>query len=333
MENLVNKAVLFDYFSGKVTPLQKKMIENWLAESANRADYYQWLNEWELANLQSTADWQQAFARTASRVNAPFQIIRPDDDEPTEIPHQRPWLLGNWRPWLVAATLVLMLGGWLFRDAIRYQTVRTGYGETRALTLTDGSTITLNANSSVRFARWFGQSARRVYLTGEADFTVRHLPDHQPFVVSTAKGLNVTVLGTEFTVLSRSRKTQVVLRSGKVALTMAQQAGKPPLMMRPGDLVTLGPAGQLAKRQTPHPEAAADWKQHRFTFEQTSLREVAALLEENYGLSVVIETPELASRTVSGSFPARDADEVLKLMAELLQINYSHTNNRVIFSE
>lgn len=343
MENLVNKTILFDYFSGKVTPLQKKRIENWLTEPANRANYYQWLNEWELANLQTTTDWQQAFARTNGRVNAPFRVVHPDETD-EEAPRQRLWRGNARRPWLVAATLLLMLGGWVFRDTIRYRTVRTGFGETRALTLTDGSAVTLNANSSVRFARFgFGRSlpgigriaplARRVFLTGEADFSVKHLTDHQSFVVSTPKGLNVTVLGTEFTVLSRNRKTQVVLRSGKVALTMAQQAGKPPLMMRPGDLVTLDPAGQLTKQQTAHPEAAVAWKNHRFTFEQTSLREVAALLEENYGLSVNIETPELASRTVSGSFPARDADEVLKLMAELLQINYTHTNNRVTFTE
>lgn len=339
MEHIINKAVVFDYFSGNVTPLQKKSVELWLAEANNRAYYYQWLHEWELAHPQTNTDWQQAFERTAGRLSEPFLKVQPG--EPID---RRSWLSwGGWKPWLMAATLVLVLvlGSWLFRNPLRYQTVRTGYGETRTLTLSDGSVVTLNANSSVRYPRfgfghgWLAASTntRTVQLTGEADFSVRHLPNHQQFVVTTPKGLQVTVLGTEFTVMSRARKTQVVLRSGKVELTLAQRASQQPLTMRPGDLVTLGRGDKLALRRTAHPEAAVAWKNHRFTFEQTSLREVAALLEENYGLTVVIDNPDLASRTVSGSFPARNADEILKLMAELLEINYIRDNNRVTFTD
>ena len=31
MEELIHKALVFDYFSGKASPLQKKSIEAWLA--------------------------------------------------------------------------------------------------------------------------------------------------------------------------------------------------------------------------------------------------------------------------------------------------------------
>gem|GEM_PF-3717025 len=96
-----------------------------------------------------------------------------------------------------------------------------------------------------------------MHLTGEADFRVCHLPNHQHFVVLTPKGLNVTVLGTEFTVPGRPRKTQVALRSGRVEPTLAQKVEQPPLTMQPGDVVVLEPTGQFARRRIRNPEAVA----------------------------------------------------------------------------
>ena len=348
METIITKAVLFDYFSGRVSPIQKKSVESWLALQNNRELYYEWLHEWERQHQQTPIDWEAAFEQTTRRINGPTVDAPKDADVPLawwqRITH------GTGRVWQLAASVVMVLGlgGWLFRDTLLYQTVRTDFGETRSLTLPDGSAVTLNANSSLRYPRWFGiqafkignrttpmlndQRARTVELTGEADFSIRHLPDHQQFVVRTPKGLTVTVLGTEFTVFSRERHTRVALRSGRVQLTMPQRS-QLPLMMRPGDLVTLSQQGRLTLVRTAHPEALAAWKDHRFTFEQTSLREIADILHEDYGLTVTIENSQLASRTISGSFPARNANEVLQLVAQLLQINYSREDNRVSFTD
>ncbi|MFD2570492.1 FecR family protein [Spirosoma soli] len=355
MEDIVNKAVLFDYFSGRVSPLQKKSVEHWLSELSNRELYYQWLHEWELERLQTNTNWQPMFEKTAHRIHH-----TPPESPPAEEQRPASWSLsrtGEWmrRHGLLAASvvLVLMAASWWFRDVLLYKTVQTSFGETRRLTLPDGSVVILNANSTLRFARWFGsswlpnptsfgkqrtdaaqaiQQQRTVELTGEADFAVRHLPDQQRFVVLTPKGLNVTVLGTQFTVYSRERATRVALRSGRVELT-TRQPTRSPLIMNPGDLVTLNRQGKLALTRTAHPEAMAAWVDHRFEFERTSLREVAQLLHENYGLTVTIANAQLASRTISGSFTARNANELLQLISQLLQVNYIRENDRVSFTD
>jgi ferric-dicitrate binding protein FerR (iron transport regulator) len=158
------------------------------------------------------------------------------------------------------------------------------------------------------------------------------MPDLQRFVVVTPKGLNVIVLGTQFTVFSRERGTRVALRSGSVQLTTTQKTTSP-LIMRPGDLATLNRQGKLALTRMAHPEVMASWKNHRFEFEQTALREIADMLHENYGLTVTIDKPQLASRTISGSFTARSANELLQLVAQLLQINYIRENDKVSFTD
>jgi len=342
MEDIINKAVVFDYFSGRVTPLQKKSVENWLSEQANRELYYLWLHEWELNSLQTNANWQVVYEKTTQRINDTSFVGAEQKLPPTTWTISRPagWVSRSRR--LAASLLVVVLAcGWLYRDGLLYRTVRTGFGETRSLLLPDGSSVALNANSVLRFPRFgFGEwtlatdpaheNPRLVELSGEADFSVRHLANHQRFVVRTARGLTVTVLGTQFTVFSRERATRVALRSGRVQLTTRQR--NTPLIMQPGDLVTLNRQGKLALTRTAHPETMAAWKNHRFDFDQTSLQELADLLHENYGLTVTISESQLASRTISGSFTAQNANELLKLIAQLLQINYIREDNRVLFT-
>ncbi|MFD1139862.1 FecR family protein [Larkinella insperata] len=329
MDELITKARFFDYFSGKATPLQKKSIETWLADPRNRERYYQWLHEWEMTNPQVVTNWQAAFDTARHRMD------QPDASDPADQPasihwwHQRFFLTG-----VLAASVLLLLsvGVWLFSDVIRYKTLETRFGETQRSILPDGSEVVLNANSRLRYPRFRFATDRRVELTGEADFSVRHLPSHQRFVVLTGKGLTVQVLGTQFTVLSRGERTRVVLRSGKVELSMAKQANRPALVMKPGDWVTLDAQGKLAVRQTAHPEHVAAWKHHRFVFDRTSLQDIAQLLQDNYGLTIAIEGDELATRTISGAFPAQDANELIKLVAEILQINYFRDNTSVTFT-
>lgn len=339
MEDHINKELLFSYFSGKASPFEKKHIETWLGDLANRNLYYLWMHEWETANPQLSSDWQEAFHATRQRIAE--TASDPESGNGRTAFRIKPRSTGLWT--LVASLLLLLGLGWLGSDTILFQTVSTTFGETKRYTLPDGSVVALNANTRIRFSRFGftenllpaflskGMNCREVELTGEADFTVKHLPDHRKFVVKTDKGLNVVVLGTEFTVFNRERRTQVVLRSGKVQLDLSENRKSSHLTMKPGDLVILN-EGKLNLRKIKSPETLSDWKSHRFTFDNTSLDEIANLLRENYGLSVKLEGEGLSERTISGSFPAQNANELIRLVAELYQINYYRDDNSITFT-
>lgn len=323
---------MLDYLAGQATPLQKKAIEEWLKDSLNHEQYYQWLHDWELSHLQARASWQQAFDRTQRQVGqampevTPFRTISKSSRWWNQYPYQM----------IAAIFLLTLLGISLYgtRDFIFYKTVKTSYSETRLLTLEDGSQVTLNANSSLRFPRFgFGKGTRLVELSGEADFQIQHLPHHQRFLVVTPTGLHVTVLGTQFTVFARPRRSQVTLRTGKVALQMSQTPKSPAIIMKPGDLVEVNPTGTLKKSHTRTPEHYASWKIHQITLDRTSLREIAAILEESYGFQVELKDPELANRTATGLLPAQNADVALELIADLFDINFTHHENKIIFKD
>lgn len=90
--------------------------------------------------------------------------------------------------WLaVIITVCLLPGLYLGRSYWLHQTIETGFGEVRR--------VTLNAHSSLRLPRFgFGERRRVVRLAGEATFSVRHLPGYQRFVVQTSKAINVVLL-------------------------------------------------------------------------------------------------------------------------------------------
>lgn len=80
-----------------------------------------------------------------------------------------------------------------------YNTITTPRGRQYQLVLSDGTSVWLNAASSIRFPAVFHGKERRVAVTGEAYFEVA--PDKsKPFIV-TADNTEITVLGTHFDVM------------------------------------------------------------------------------------------------------------------------------------
>ncbi|GAB3991072.1 hypothetical protein GCM10028807_20150 [Spirosoma daeguense] len=338
MNESINKQRLFDYFAGKATTLEKQQIDEWCRDPINEEQFYNWLDEWELSHLQYTASQPVALERYHSFLFAgqpnDNQPIVADSDKVTERPRSVLNRL-SWWGWAVAASLLIMLGLFGFREQLLNQTYTTEYGETRSLTLADGSKVVLNANSSLRVPRFgFGSHGRDVHLSGEANFSVIHTIDDQQFIVHTAKGVNVVVLGTEFTVFTRPRETKVVLAKGKVLVnypTATQQIGQ--LMLKPGDLITLDGRGRLKRSTTHQPSDHAAWQRNQFVFDHTTLQQVGQLLTENYGIHVQINGDTLSHQTLTGSFHAETADELLQAISEVLGINVVRHDDQVVLTD
>ncbi|MFN8349650.1 MAG: FecR domain-containing protein [Spirosomataceae bacterium] len=328
----ISKEFIFSYLSGKTTALQKQMLDEWIKNPANEEQFYKWLVEYEYQHPQYMVRLQDAIDRFHAK--ADHYDANPDfilsADTPS-LPVRR--YLGRW---LMAACFILgmLIGGWAFKDNLIYQTYTTTFGETKSLQLSDLTKITLNANSSLQVPRFgFGSSTREVFLNGEANFAVTHTPDHQRFVVKTEKGVEIIVLGTEFTVYSRRQSAKVVLNKGKVQLRYLEGKARKQVMMKPGDLVTLDPKNRLRQEVTSQPEKYAAWKDHRFVFEDTSLEEFSKIMEENYGVRVVIGDRTLAKRTLVGSFRAENADELLGIISEIFDINIVKTGDTVMLTD
>lgn len=331
---LVTRELLFTHFAGQTTVLQKQAIARWVEEAPEREEFfYRCLHEWETLHPQFKPDTEAAINQFHEKVArlplrselADKQRLRPKARNAKDL--QR---------WLLAASFLVavLLGSWLFREPILQKSYSTSNGETRTLVLTDGSRVVLNANSRLQVPRFgFGAASRQVHLTGEGRFSVVHTPNDERFVVLTDLGFRVEVLGTEFNLVARRGTAQVVLQKGKVKVLYR---GKPALaattlMMTPGDVVSVNNTRKkLQVLQVRHPENYSAWQEGRFIFDQTSLADIKQLLKDNYGLEVSIQGMDESQVTVSGSFKAKTADELLQALSEVLNISVLRQDDKVL---
>lgn len=232
------------------------------------------------------------------------------------------------RLWLkVAATVsvVILLGlgayWWDKKDIVSYA---TAYGQIETYTLPDGSTVVLNANSSLTYQQ--DTLHRNVWLEGEGFFEVVHTEDDKKFIVHT-RGPEVEVLGTVFYVNNRESQVKVVLNSGRVAVHNEKQS----MDMVPGELVAYQEETQQLNKQLTDPAIHSAWKDNLLIFDQTPLIKIAQLLKDHYGYTVTFENQTLQEVAFTGTFPA---DRIHVLLTTLQKsVPMTQENRRIVFGQ
>lgn len=189
----------------------------------------------------------------------------------------------------------------LFEDlAADYVTAR---GERRAVTLADGSTVMLNADTAIDES--FSSAERRVRLMrGTAFFSVTKTGT--PFVVETEGG-EVRVLGTKFDIRTDSAGSIVTLAEGSVAV----EAPSGRAALKPGEQIKLE-GGGVSNVAVADLDAALAWRDGRFVFNEARLADVVAEIGRYRGGRIVIADGKLADWIVSGSLPLDDPGEALR---------------------
>ena len=209
-------------------------------------------------------------------------------------------------------------------------TQQTAFGKTSMLTLPDGSTVTLNGNSRLRYApQWASHQTREVWLEGEGFFRVTHQRNHERFVVHLPNKLNIEVLGTQFNVMARPSRTRIVLSSGHIRL--ANSTGQQ-LDMKPGELIeTNGQTKQVSRRRV-DPAIDASWQTNRLIFDNTSLADIVQRLQDTYGIEAVVNDKSLLAQRFSGSVPNNNVDVLTDGLAKLFGLNIRRHGNQILIN-
>jgi transmembrane sensor len=203
----------------------------------------------------------------------------------------------------------------------QYAKEKTGYGEMKTIVLPDSSIVILNSNSSLTIPeQWTEAADRQVWLEGEAYFQVKKQPATvKKFVVHTRQ-VDVEVLGTRFNVNTRRQQAVVSLEEGKVRLSVhgadsAVLEKKPPMIMRPGQVVVVNQAQQTSVNDDKAVTAHSGWTRHEFHFDKTSLDEVARLVEDTYGYKMQMEDSVVMSRfMISGDVRVQNIEEMTQVL-------------------
>ena len=327
MKTDINKKLVFDFFAGRLTPLQRKKIENWVQSPQNEELFYLYLEEWENNNSEYEPDGGIALKQYVNYLNTEEKEFSTSYVAKEKRGKYRLLTLRN-----IAASLILfvMIGLLVTNELFYFKTYKNTDNEIQSLTLDDGTKIILNQNSSLKIHRWrLTKNTREVYLVGEAKFFVTHTKSNERFIVKTDKNFEVVVLGTEFAVSSRTRGAKVILNKGKVLLNYEEGKKTKHLFMKPGDYVLFNKQNKASLNTFSEKQYLSIWQEKKFVFNKTSLKDVAIMLEETYGLKVKVFGTDLDNRKLMGSFQAENLDELLNTISELLRINVIRQNNEV----
>jgi ferric-dicitrate binding protein FerR (iron transport regulator) len=174
-----------------------------------------------------------------------------------------------------------------------YNTLSTSNGQTYKALLSDGSTVWLNAGSSIHYPVSFTGKERKVEITGEVYFEVVHLTNKVPFIVKFSSppaggaGGVVEVLGTHFNINSYSDETTIrtTLLEGSVKITSSgsgQQA-----ILKPGQQAQLAARDKAIKvTNEVDTEEVLAWKDGKFIFNDLDLPAAMRQIERWYDVQV-----------------------------------------------
>ncbi|RBL88827.1 FecR family protein [Chitinophaga flava] len=182
------------------------------------------------------------------------------------------------------------------RGKILYNTMSTPLGGQYKLVLPDGTTVWLNAGSSVTYPTAFAGAERKVSVTGEAYFEVTKNPD-MPFRV-TANNTTVEVLGTHFNINAYKDETSIntTLLEGAVRL----HAHNRQLLLKPGQQARVSVLNtDVHVADNVDLSSIVAWKEGYFSFNDADLPTVMRQLARWYNVEVTYEG-EIPDRVFSG---------------------------------
>ena len=192
-----------------------------------------------------------------------------------------------------------------------YCVISTPAATTTLVTLSDGTRVMLNANSTLEYPVSFSDTeVREVHLKGEAHFEVTKNP-HRPFVVKAGE-MQTQVLGTIFDVKAyRKDAPKVTLMQGKVKVSNADTE----VEMRPGQTATLQVDKIVVSKAS---SSASDWLEGDFDMDQVTLAEAMSDIGAWYNKTVVFQSQANMDKLIHFRFSRRASlQEIITALNEM----------------
>src|SRR5690606_20064424 len=190
--------------------------------------------------------------------------------------------------WGIAASFLVLVAASVFylldvapRES--FTTYTTAFGEVKEVELSDGSKVTLNANSELTWNNyWENSGVREAELKGEAFFDIRSLRDGMSFFVKSGD-VSVEVVGTSFNIDSRDQRVEVYLDEGEINLFM-EDGSVDKIKMEPGERIKYDLEQKKIEKTTNESMiSAASWKKGVLNFKDKEFRVVLDKLKNIYG--------------------------------------------------
>jgi len=204
--------------------------------------------------------------------------------------------------------------------------------------------VSLRPLSRIVWPNHFQATERRVYLEGEAFFTVSKNASRPFFVYN--NNVVAEVLGTSFDVKETTNKIEVSVKTGKVAvyengdrvILNNEQKKKNGVIITPNQKVTYYVEDRhfitsIVDEPTPITPDDHSARKISFVFDDARLAKVIQALEEQYGLEIVVNDDDLNNRPFTGDITQQDLYNKLELICQAIQATYEIKGTHILIKD
>lgn len=290
-----------------------ELLKNENSATELDADLEQLWNKLQDTPEQHNVNWDKIYSKTVS----------------TTTEHKS--LMLDRRTWLSAAAMligVFSIAAWFTTHQkpaqvyIAYVTEHAEEGKTRVIQLSDGSKVTLNSGTELRYPKSFDGNKREVYLNGEAYFEIAH-DAKKSFLVHSGKVVT-SVLGTSFNVTAYPKisNLSVTVITGKVAVKDTESQKM--VMLLPTERAVLK-AGKIDFTVDSVKDVAdmIAWTKGELIFNNATLEEIACKIGYKYGVKIAISNREKNLRKITGTFNKQSFLDIMDAITRLTDTKYT----------
>lgn len=213
--------------------------------------------------------------------------------------------------------------------------VQTALGETRRIVLSDGTAVTLNSETELRYK--FSDNKRRADLiAGEAYFQVAK-DSKRPFTVN-AQEIDVEAIGTAFNVVSSPMEVKVLLMEGRIGIDLGkgfrEDAARTAADVIPGELITISLARDTVEKSRPkQPDTVLAWRQGLIYIDNLELGQALKQFNRYTPRKVKLADASLESSRISGVFRIGDTDAFVSALEAYFGLKGSAEPNSILLEK
>jgi transmembrane sensor len=297
-----------------------------LKENSTYRQEYESLSHYFHSKAVDEVDAMPLFEKIKARIESP-------ESSESQVSNNR---FGNW--YRIAAILALYIcafGGYqLYHKKISKQAtsvlvwkeINTPSRLTSKITLTDGTTVTLNSETQLKYPAEFKGDHREVHLTGEAFFDVKK-DAQRPFIIRTEK-LNIKVLGTSFDVKAYKNDphTEATLITGAIQISMNDKPEKQ-ILLKPQEKFSLqhqaaNEKGSPRYTIVPLNDTETSWINHKLVFKNETFDVLANSISRWYGMKLIFKNESLKNSRFTGFFEKENIAQALKALQLIEPFRY-----------
>jgi len=318
------------HLSGESSASEEQELKRWLAEDTDNTKLLdQYRSVWEkLGRIESVAgiDLDAEWHIFESRISESGKVL-------TLQPGRKKSASFYIGRIAVAAMLAVLLtfSGIYLVNRYGYRTLAT-MDQPEELVLPDGSTVTMNHFSSLKYPRKFSGDIRRIEMEGEGFFEVESNLDH-PFVINT-RDVDIKVLGTSFNVnaYSENAAVEVTVKTGEVAVTRHGEVPRT-IILKPGNRGVYKKTEETLEISQDIDKNYLAWKTKSFVFEDQTLLDVSRQLNKVYQAEIIIDSDSLKDARITTTFEDQSLDAILNVLSATLDLDVRKSNGQIILSD